>query len=261
MTLFGEKAWALPRFLERVLPHADVEGEKLREHLTALNWAQSQSGAIVSAENLVMDLGAERTAASSWVLEAGARYEHQGTAVNSGFYAATLTGARAPVTGSLQVAGMPLPSQASSVRRVVAIADMTLPLGSLTIGEWVTLHHADRFPVGTNRDEVLAKILKETNSLMSQMAKAPLSQTTAATPVSSLTVSQQVLIQAALAVLSGSPVCIIGAGSPVEPGDTAALWWRAINHFALPNQVVILCTLADETAQSDLTKTRREALR
>jgi hypothetical protein len=138
---------------------------------------------------------------------------------------------------------------------------MTLPLGSLTIGEWVTLHHADRFPVGTNRDEVLAKILKETNSLMSQMAKAPLSQTTAATPVSSLTVSQQVLIQAALAVLSGSPVCIIGAGSPVEPGDTAALWWQAINHFALPNQVVILCTLADETAQSDLTKTRREALR
>jgi hypothetical protein len=138
---------------------------------------------------------------------------------------------------------------------------MTLPLGSLTIGEWVTLHHADRFPVGTNRDEVLAKILKETNSLMSQMAKGPMSQTTAATPVSSLTVSQQVLIQAALAVLAGSPVCIIGAGSPVEPGDTAALWWQAINHFALPNQVVILCTLADETAQSDLTKTRREALR
>jgi len=261
MTLFGEKAWALPRFLDRVLPHADVEGEKLREHLTALDWAQSQHGAIVSAENLVMDRGAERTAPISWVLEAGARHEYQGTVLDSALYAATLTGARPPLSGSLQVAGMPLPSQASAVRRVVAITNTALPSGSLTIGEWVSLHHADRFPVTTSRDEVLAKILKETNSLIGQRAKSPSSLITAATPISSLTASQQVLLQAALAVLPSSPVCIIGAGSPVEPGDTAALWWQGINHFALPSQVVILCTLADETADSQRTTTRQEALR
>jgi RND superfamily putative drug exporter len=261
MTIFGEKAWGLPRFLERVLPHADVEGEKLREHLMALDWAQAQQGAIVSAENLVIDMGTEHTPASSWTLEAGARHEHQGTAVNSGFYAATLSGVRAPIAGSLQVAGMPLPSQASRVRRVVTLTDTALPLGSLTIGEWVTLHHADRFPVTASRDDVLAKILEGANTLMSEMEKSPSSLITAATPISSLTASQHVILQAALAVLPGSPVAIIGAGSPVEPGDTAALWWQAINHFALPSQVVILCTLSDKPAHSDRATIRQEALR
>jgi RND superfamily putative drug exporter len=35
MTLFGERAWRLPRWLDRVLPDLDVEGEHLVEHLEA----------------------------------------------------------------------------------------------------------------------------------------------------------------------------------------------------------------------------------
>ena len=125
----------------------------------------------------------------------------------------------------------------------------------------MTLHHADRFPVTASRDDVLAKILEGANTLMSEMEKSPSSLITAATPISSLTASQHVILQAALAVLPGSPVAIIGAGSPVEPGDTAALWWQAINHFALPSQVVILCTLSDKPAHSDRATIRQEALR
>ena len=35
MYLLGEKAWWLPRWLDRLLPNVDVEGEKLvRPHLT-----------------------------------------------------------------------------------------------------------------------------------------------------------------------------------------------------------------------------------
>ena len=33
MRLLGEKAWYLPKWLDKALPHADVEGEKLLEHL------------------------------------------------------------------------------------------------------------------------------------------------------------------------------------------------------------------------------------
>jgi RND superfamily putative drug exporter len=33
MTLLGESAWWLPRWLDRILPNVDVEGEKLRHML------------------------------------------------------------------------------------------------------------------------------------------------------------------------------------------------------------------------------------
>ncbi|CAL9331949.1 MMPL family transporter [Streptomyces sp. enrichment culture] len=35
MALLGHKAWWLPRFLQRILPNVDVEGEQLRRHATA----------------------------------------------------------------------------------------------------------------------------------------------------------------------------------------------------------------------------------
>jgi uncharacterized membrane protein YdfJ with MMPL/SSD domain len=33
MALFGDRAWALPRWLDRILPNLDVEGEHLLEEL------------------------------------------------------------------------------------------------------------------------------------------------------------------------------------------------------------------------------------
>jgi RND superfamily putative drug exporter len=35
MTLLGRRAWALPKWLDRVMPNVDVEGEKLRKALAA----------------------------------------------------------------------------------------------------------------------------------------------------------------------------------------------------------------------------------
>jgi RND superfamily putative drug exporter len=35
MALFGERAWKLPPFLDRILPNLDVEGAALTEHLEA----------------------------------------------------------------------------------------------------------------------------------------------------------------------------------------------------------------------------------
>jgi putative drug exporter of the RND superfamily len=42
--LLGEKAWWMPSWLDRVLPHVDVEGEKLdRPHLPAGKHALSET--------------------------------------------------------------------------------------------------------------------------------------------------------------------------------------------------------------------------
>jgi RND superfamily putative drug exporter len=41
MTLLGRRAWALPKWLDRILPNVDVEGEKLR-HLLAAERASTE---------------------------------------------------------------------------------------------------------------------------------------------------------------------------------------------------------------------------
>jgi len=53
MTLFGKAAWYLPAWVDRILPQADVEGEKLREHLAEVEWASAHSGDALTAEGLV----------------------------------------------------------------------------------------------------------------------------------------------------------------------------------------------------------------
>lgn len=44
MAIFGDKAWALPKWLDRILPNLDVEGEKLIASLNAEEHANTKSG-------------------------------------------------------------------------------------------------------------------------------------------------------------------------------------------------------------------------
>ncbi|NGZ77260.1 MMPL family transporter [Saccharibacillus alkalitolerans] len=44
MSLFGDKAWALPKWLDRILPNLDVEGDKLLEELKAQEAAEGARG-------------------------------------------------------------------------------------------------------------------------------------------------------------------------------------------------------------------------
>ncbi|HEV8013303.1 MAG TPA: MMPL family transporter, partial [Pontimonas sp.] len=60
MALFKEKAWSFPQFLNRTVPHADVEGEKLGEHIRNSAWAQEFSSSSVHAHYLVLDGDASR---------------------------------------------------------------------------------------------------------------------------------------------------------------------------------------------------------
>jgi RND superfamily putative drug exporter len=48
MFLLGEKAWYLPRWLDRLLPHVDVEGEALdREHMRGLHTVDEEKDLLV----------------------------------------------------------------------------------------------------------------------------------------------------------------------------------------------------------------------
>lgn len=137
MTLFGNAAWWMPRWLGRALPMLDIEGEQLREHKHSLDWA-STTTAVLSAEALVVGSAEQSVGPISISVPAGAVVTATGDAGQRRLVAATLAGRLEPVSGRAQVGGHPLPSEAAAVRSIVALADIggsQRTEESLTVGE------------------------------------------------------------------------------------------------------------------------------
>jgi RND superfamily putative drug exporter len=124
MTLFGRAAWWMPRWLARVLPDVDIEGEQLREHRSAVDWALAQGGIAISAEHLVAGSPDHAVGPLSVTVPAGSFVIASGEAADRRLVAATLAGRLDPLAGRAQVAGHPLPSEAAEVRTLVALADL-----------------------------------------------------------------------------------------------------------------------------------------
>ena len=138
MTLFGKAAWWMPRWLGKLLPNVDIEGEQLREHKHAVDWARSEGDVSISAEYLVVGSRDHEVGPLSFSVPKGAVVVASGEAVDRRLVAATLAGRLDPVSGRAQVAGHPLPSESASVRSLVALADVggsQRSETSVTVGE------------------------------------------------------------------------------------------------------------------------------
>ncbi|MCU1412558.1 MAG: family transporter [Rhodoglobus sp.] len=138
MTLFGRAAWWMPKWLGRILPNVDIEGEQLREHRHAVEWAKAEGDIALSTEYLVAGSREHSVGPLSISVERGSIVMASGDPVDRRLVAATLSGRLDPVSGRGQVAGHPLPSEASEVRSLVALADVggaTRTETSVTIGE------------------------------------------------------------------------------------------------------------------------------
>ncbi|MEP6480363.1 MAG: MMPL family transporter, partial [Rhodoglobus sp.] len=138
MTLFGRAAWWMPKWLGKLLPNVDIEGEQLREHRDAVTWATAQGAASISTDFLVAGSREHEVGPLSVTIPAGAIVIASGDPMDRRLVAATLAGRLDPVSGRAQVAGHPLPSEASAVRSLVALADVggaQRSETSVTIGE------------------------------------------------------------------------------------------------------------------------------
>jgi RND superfamily putative drug exporter len=124
MTILGKTAWWMPRWLGKLLPDVDVEGEQLREHRTAIDWTAEQGGAMISADYLVAGSGDDRVGPVTATIAAGTFVVVSGPVTERRILAATLAGRLEPVAGRAQVAGHPLPSESSRVAALVALADI-----------------------------------------------------------------------------------------------------------------------------------------
>jgi len=138
MTLFGKAAWWMPKWLGRLLPNMDIEGEQLREHISDLAWANEQVGESISAEYLVAGSRDRQVGPVTIGVPTGALAVASGDPVDRRLLAATLAGRLDPLSGRAQVMGHPLPSESGRAASLVALADvggMERSETSVTVGE------------------------------------------------------------------------------------------------------------------------------
>ncbi|MDJ0336219.1 MMPL family transporter [Salinibacterium sp. G-O1] len=137
MTLFGNAAWWMPRWLGRALPMLDIEGEKLREHKHSVDWAAATT-AVISLDDLVVGSASHSVGPLTLSVAQGSVVTASGDAMDRRLVAATLAGRLEPLSGRAQVGGHPLPSEAAAVRSIVALADIggsQRSEESLTVGD------------------------------------------------------------------------------------------------------------------------------
>ncbi|SJM54592.1 MMPL family transporter [Gulosibacter sp. 10] len=142
MSLFGERAWTLPRWLERRLPDLDIEGEALREYRERAVWAE-QHRAAIALEDLRAGTAEQPLAPVACDVPAGGLLVIAGEAGPRRVLEATLAGRLDPVGGRAQVLGRTVPGDGGGLVSRVAIANLDAPSDrarSLTVGQLIGRH-------------------------------------------------------------------------------------------------------------------------
>ncbi|RLK52826.1 MMPL family transporter [Microbacterium telephonicum] len=130
MALLGEKAWWMPRWLDRILPHFDIEGEAVERELKLAAWPEPDyTGPLVGEGVSVVAEGAGEAGEVTLFDGADFRVEHGGTLVVTASdpraaraFVLTVAGRLTPTDGRLRVSGHLLPGRAAWVRSHVGVA-------------------------------------------------------------------------------------------------------------------------------------------
>ncbi|WP_322411423.1 MMPL family transporter [Microbacterium invictum] len=130
MTLLGERAWWFPRFLDRMLPHFDIEGEAVEREIALEDWPERDTTAAVVADGVGVggDAGGERgddvvfTGASFRVEPGATLIVTSDDARAARGLLLTIAGRLAPTDGRIKVEGHLLPERAAWVRPRVGVA-------------------------------------------------------------------------------------------------------------------------------------------
>ncbi len=117
MHLLGEKAWWLPRWLDRLLPSFDVEGESLARQLALADWPAPGDPRVIYAEDLVVGSDPVLVDRLTVGLLPGRALVVAGDPVARRALMLTLGGRMAPASGRLKVLGFVVPDSSAKVRR------------------------------------------------------------------------------------------------------------------------------------------------
>ncbi len=130
MALLGEKAWWMPRWLERILPHFDIEGEAVERELAHADWPAPGDTRPLSGEGLAVRADGGRGVGELTLFSDVAVSVSDGDTLvvtsadpRAGRAFVLMVAGRIPVgDGLLRVAGHLLPGRAAWVRAHVGVA-------------------------------------------------------------------------------------------------------------------------------------------
>nr|WP_217485220.1 MMPL family transporter [Plantibacter sp. MCCC 1A11337] len=134
LALLGDHAWYLPKWLDRILPSFDVEGEGLQRELELREWRNGDEVAIAAAGVTLAGADGPLYEDVDTTVAVGGVLAVQGTRpVSVTALLLTLAGRLKPDHGRLKVAGLVLPVRAGAVRSRVAYVrlDHGEPVGTL----------------------------------------------------------------------------------------------------------------------------------
>ncbi|WP_295824243.1 MMPL family transporter [uncultured Microbacterium sp.] len=130
LALLGAKAWWMPRWLDRILPKLDVEGEAVEREVRLADWP-AESGIAIAADDL-RTVGAS-DAEEPVFSEVSLRLGYGGTLLVTGETRTTralllaLSGRLSQIDGRLRVDGLLVPERAGAVRARVGVALLDEP--------------------------------------------------------------------------------------------------------------------------------------
>ncbi|MGO1398324.1 MAG: MMPL family transporter [Brevibacterium yomogidense] len=133
LALLGDKAWALPRWLDRILPRVDVEGEGLVHQVELRDWPHA--GAVYGAygEGLTIEHadGEPVYADLDVAVAPGDVLAVSGHGSSALLF--TLSGRIVPDHGTLKIAGMVVPEENRKIRRDVPFLTLDSPDAGLMV--------------------------------------------------------------------------------------------------------------------------------
>ncbi len=247
MRLLGPAAWWLPRWLDRLLPVLDVEGESLHRRIAA-DEARAARAAIegpvpvIEAHGLgVSDpVGTVFADVDLRVPEGGVLVVHGAPGGGKTSLLLTLAGRMAFTAGSLDVAGRLLPDQRHGVRKATALAEITGvndldPL--LSIGDHLTERLAGRgwLPwVGSHaRDRATGLLTDLLGYAVSAVPAAHASPSLASTTrVRDLAPLERWVLGVTLALLDEPEILLVDDIDGLRGSDDRAAAWAVLASLA-----------------------------
>jgi RND superfamily putative drug exporter len=246
MALLGRAAWWMPAWLGRILPNVDVEGDELRRHREAVEWAHGQNGMAISTEGVVVGSGANRIGPLDVGIPSGSLVIVSGPPAHRRALAAALSGRLELEVGRAQVAGRPLPSEAARVRRGVALADVggsVRPEVSVTVGE--LLHERLQLTVPWYRSPFVGREqrrwLDAVNTAAADAARRPLMRVTAGSTIESLPQFERAVALAAVALSERAPIVMLDQLDAFQERDELA-FLAAVDALAPSETTVVIGT-------------------
>ncbi|AEG43064.1 MMPL family transporter [Isoptericola variabilis] len=187
LALLGERAWWIPRWLDRALPTFDVEGEGLAKELRLASWPRPAVAGVPDDAVAVRDLEVAGPSGprpgepplvgpvSVLVPDGGALCVHGDAAAPVRALLLALAGRVAPDAGAAKVTGLVLPERASTVRGRVAVVDAAAEAGRPAEAVDAAVRDGARMVVVDRTDDVVDRSARE--ALADALARAQLAGT------------------------------------------------------------------------------------